>query len=375
MKNDLLLKKYRSRLIKEGIVSAVGYGLIIGACVDFLTAFVSWLCGYNGLWLSIGLGLGALSVSAVLLYFFRFRPTEKDVLRRVDGMGLEERMVTMKELEADESCIARLQREDACRKVSKVTPSQVKGAFPIFSLKAAVCVLMIASVLLGAGMTTVVGLASSGVIPSPGLINPNDPRENFVTVSYLVEGGGEIEVESEQVVEKGADAEPVVAVAEDGWMFVGWSDGYKNPGRTDRKLTEDLTVTARFEEISDGEGDGDGDSDGEVGEGDGADDIPDASGGSGEGGSDGDGGEGNGNGASGEGSGTGDGGQEGEGKGDGKGDGAGGGWSDGNQVIDGNTDYRNVYDIYYDMAMEILKNGGELPPELKEFIEKYYGSI
>ncbi|UKI12991.1 MAG: hypothetical protein L6V84_01315 [Oscillospiraceae bacterium] len=65
----------------------------------------------------------------------------------------------------------------------------------------------------------------------------------------------------------------------------------------------------------------------------------------------------------------------GDGKGNGRGDGAGGGWSDGNQIIDGKTDYRDVYDIYYDMAMEIVRNGGELPADLKAFIEKYYGSI
>ena len=47
----------------------------------------------------------------------------------------------------------------------------------------------------------------------------------------------------------------------------------------------------------------------------------------------------------------------------------------GNQIIDGKTDYRDVYDIYYDMAMEIVRNGGELPADLKAFIEKYYGSI
>lgn len=376
MKNDRLLKEYRSRLVKEGLVNSFGYGLTIGACVDFLTAFISWLCGYNGLWVSIGFGLGALAVSAAFLYFFKFRPMEKDVLRRVDGMGLEERMVTMRDFENDDSYMALLQREDACRKVSEVTSTQVKRSFPIFSLKAAAVVLMIASVLLGAGMTTVVGLASSGVIPSPGLVvNPNDPRENFVTVSYLVDGGGEIEFEPEQLVEKGADAEPVVAVAEDGWMFVEWSDGNKNPERTDRKLKEDLVVTARFEEVPDGTGDSDGDSDGEAGEGDGANDVPDASGGAGEGGNNGDGGEGNGNGANGEGSGSGEGGQEGEGNGNGKGDGAGGGWSDGNQVIDGNIDYRQIYEIYYDMAMEILNSGGEIPPELREFIEKYYGSI
>ena len=34
-----------------------------------------------------------------------------------------------------------------------------------------------------------------------------------------------------------------------------------------------------------------------------------------------------------------------------------------------------MYDTYYDQAMEIIRNGGELPDYLKDFIEKYYGSI
>ena len=78
---------------------------------------------------------------------------------------------------------------------------------------------------------------------------------------------------------------------------------------------------------------------------------------------------------SGEGSGTGTGGQEGQGQGNGQGDGAGGAWSDSNWVIDGETDYRDVYEMYYDMAMDILNNGGEIPPELREFIEDYFGSL
>lgn len=375
MKNDRMIEKYRDKLVKEAIVSSLGYGLIGGALVNFLTACVCWLFGYNGLWLCIGLGIGTFLLSAVLLYFFKFRPTEQGVLRRIDAMGLEERIVTMKELEQDDSYIARLQREDARQKESEVTSEQVKAAFPVFTWKAAAIACLVVSVLAGAGMTTVVGLTSAGVIPSPGLIDPDNPRDLPLAVSYLVEGGGEIEFLSEQLIEKGDDAEPVVAVAEDGWTFVEWSDGRKSPDRADKKIMEDLTVTARFEEVPDGGEDGDGDPSGEEGEGDGANDIPDASGGAGEGGSDGEGGEGNGNGGSGEGNGSGEGGQEGEGNGNGKGDGAGGGWSDGNQVIDGNTDYREILQIYYDMAMEILESGGELPPELKEFIEKYYGSL
>ena len=44
-------------------------------------------------------------------------------------------------------------------------------------------------------------------------------------------------------------------------------------------------------------------------------------------------------------------------------------------IIDGETDYRDVFDNYYNMAMELIESGSELPPELIEFIERYFGSL
>ena len=59
----------------------------------------------------------------------------------------------------------------------------------------------------------------------------------------------------------------------------------------------------------------------------------------------------------------------------GGGSGAGGGWSDNNQIIDGNTDYRDVLDQYLDLVMDLLENGGDIPPELLQFIEDYFGGL
>ena len=175
----------------------------------------------------------------------------------------------------------------------------------------------------------------------------------------------------------GENATPVVAVAEDGWIFVRWSDGGKTTQRTDYAVTADLVVTAIFEEIDeDGEGEEDGSMSDDV-EGDYDQNAPEAdeNDGAGNSGDAGDGGEGDGDGSTGEGSGQGSGGQEGEGNGDGQGEGAGGGWTDNNQIIDGSTDYRDVFETYYDLMLDILENGGTLPPELIEFIERYFGSL
>ena len=97
----------------------------------------------------------------------------------------------------------------------------------------------------------------------------------------------------------GEDGTQVVAVAEDGWMFVRWSDGNRDPARTDGSVTEDMEITAIFEEVPEDEDKDDNDSkvDGDE-EGDYDKDLsdPNENDGNGMGGSNGDGGEGDGEG-------------------------------------------------------------------------------
>ena len=76
---------------------------------------------------------------------------------------------------------------------------------------------------------------------------------NTVTVIYEVDGEGTIQGDREQTLEPGADATTVLAVAKDGWIFVGWDDGYLYPSRTDKGITESVTYVALFAE--DGSGD------------------------------------------------------------------------------------------------------------------------
>ncbi len=373
--NEQIIKTYRKRMAVSAITSSVCFGLMIGGGAAFIAALVSWLFSFNGVWVAVGTGLGAAAIAGVLLYFLKFRPTDKQVIRQIDRMGLEERTVTMMDLAGDTSTIAQMQRADAHARLENVNREQVRFAFPAFTIDKYAKIALAVALVLGVGMTTVCGLSAAGAIPSPNL---NDPvRDNFILVSYWVEEGGEIEGEADQILSLGEDATPVVAVAEDGWAFLRWSDGNKSTERTDLNVTADLTVTAIFEEISDEGDDEDGDSLDQNTDGDYDQNVPEQNegGGDGSGSTGGDGSDGNGDGGDGDGGGGGEGGQEGGGKGEGQGDGAGGGWSDSNQIIDGNTNYLDVFEQYYNMAMEILQNGGELPPELKEFIEEYYGSL
>lgn len=380
MKNsEKTFKKYYSRIAFEGIVKSFFLALVLGFGIAFVFSLVSWFFGYDaGLFLSIGLAVGITIIGTIIIYFAKFRPTTKDIARRVDRLGLEERLITMVEFEKDESYIAMRQREDAKRCMDEVNAERIKLA-----LSRGVVILAIVTVLMGSGMTVAVGLAKEGIIPSgEELITGQDPaQKDMVTISYLIEEGGEIvgdgpQVE-EQILEKGQDAYPVTAVAMDGWVFDGWSDGQTNPTRQDLNVQKNRQIYALFAFIEEGDGgdepgeDG-GASDGsdsesagdEPGEGDLSDSSQGDMGENGETSSD------NGEGESSD-SGQGDD-QEGDG---GASDGASGRWEDKNFIIDGKTYYGDELETYYEMAMDIIASGGELPEELKAFIEKYYDSI
>lgn len=70
---------------------------------------------------------------------------------------------------------------------------------------------------------------------------------NEYTLKYAAGEGGGVTGETEQVVKEGEDGSTVTAVADFGYKFVKWSDGVTTAERTDREVSEDITVTAEFE--------------------------------------------------------------------------------------------------------------------------------
>ena len=97
MKTEELFKKYRSRLNKEAILRSLAFGLLVGLSALAVSAFIVWMTGFKAYWISLVV-FGGVSVTAFLLfYFLKFKPSDYYIARRVDALGLEERMVTMKE--------------------------------------------------------------------------------------------------------------------------------------------------------------------------------------------------------------------------------------------------------------------------------------
>lgn len=350
MKNNTLFEQFRSRLVRIGIVKALIPALVIGFAVNFLLAFITWFLDLSlvvVLIVSIGAGVLAAAISAPIFYCKLFRPTTKMIARTVDRLGLEERIITMHELENDESYIAMRQREDAKESLSRVDRNQLK-----YNLSKALVISLCIVCVLGLSMTVVSSLAALDVISTgSGLIGSLFPPEEEIdpdtgkpierfTVIYVAGVNGSIQGQAIQTVKKGYDASPVLAVPDEGYEFLAWSDGLMTAERWDWEILEDFTVEAvfieeRMKQPGDGEGDGDGDSKGDAGN---KSDKPNSD------------------------------------DPDKSTDGAGrGGDTDNNTVINGETKYKDRFD--YKKSMDDVLEDESLSDELRDILANFFDSL
>ena len=334
-------KQYR-RLFTEAVLRSLVLGLVFGFGLAFLCAMALWIFDVNGWWMSfIGLAVGTL-VAAAILYFKKYHPTLVDSARRIDRLGLQERLITMVEYQNDDSFMAAYQREDAMQKLREVDPASIK-----LKVSISVIVALIISGILGTGMITVAGLSEAGLLPNfDDFVETVTPaqREVWHEVTYIIEDGGYIEGEADQLVLDGKDAESVVAVADEGYVFVGWDDGGKKPARTDRQITESQIFTAIFVPIDeDGEGAGMPGMDGPP------QDSPDSNS-----------------------TGSGETSTEGE---DANGNTGGGKYEEANQVIDGKVYYREILGMYRDELIAYLEESGDTLSDEERAIIEYYIQI
>ena len=220
-----VFNKFYGKLAREGLLKSLMVSASIAFVVAGLCAFATWFLGINALWISLGIIGGLTLILTPIFYFKKFRPTTKSIAKRLDSLGLEERILTMSELTSDDSYIAMKQREDAEEALKKVQPKSLKYAISWVTI---VC-LSVATVFTGAGMT-VNSLAANGVIADGGKIIEDlkpDPPEVFYTLKYvaidyktlvmygaIVESdGGMFDGNEEQLVAKGEDGEAILALA------------------------------------------------------------------------------------------------------------------------------------------------------------------
>ena len=253
MSKESIFQKYYKKLAGEGLLKSFLLALTIALFVETVILLAFWFVGIKRYWLSAGISVGVFAALVPSLYFLFFRPDTKAIAKRLDSLGLEERLLTMNELQNDESYIAMRQREDAKQALAKIDPKNVK-----IVLSKTLLVLLIVSFVCVGSMTTVTALANNGVIPENPL--PDDEvlhPENYYTVKYVGldynhqnilamdtpdEVGGMIEGADEQLIAKGERGDGVLAVAEPDWVFLGWGDGAEDPYREEEAVVVDDTT-------------------------------------------------------------------------------------------------------------------------------------
>ncbi len=342
-----LFDKYYSRLAREGMIKALFCGLTIAFVATTIVAGIFWYSAAKGGLLCSILTLVVVAGATVpLFYFKKFKPDAKQVAMRLDRIGLKERMITMTEFQGDESFLAQKQREDAHISLHALDTKRIR-----FKFSKMMIVAVAVAFALGTTSTTFAGLVETGVIkPGKEVIDnvlPIDPAD-YININYVIaEGEGLIEGDDLQIVEIGENCTEIIAVADDGYQFVEWSDGSKDPVRLDTGLTEDTTFEAIFAPIGEGEGDGEGEGEGEgepgAGKKPGRNPEPTK--------------------------------EDGEPQG-----GANGSYEENNLILDGTQkyleylmDYEKGSDITrYEEILAWLETADNLPPDLREFIQTYF---
>lgn len=240
---ERLLAQYRTRLATEGWIKSALCGLTVGFVLNLLYTLVCLVFGIKMFW--VGILLFALGTATTpIFYFARFKKSMRQVASRVDTLGLEERVLTMAQLEGDDSFMARRQREDTIHALKTVNASLIKLAVsvPLIVLCATTCVL---------SATAVTANAMVDVSLIQYISETKNGDASSYTVNYKVKDdvGGVIAGPLNQTIKAGQTGEPVQAIANDGYVFVGWSDGFESAFRADADVSADFIAYAIFTPI------------------------------------------------------------------------------------------------------------------------------
>ncbi len=276
-----LFSKYRSRLAKESLIKACLAGASLGLAVlfalsgvfYFVSPEIAWLPGAVW-WVPVAGFVLVSAIASLLFYNFKYKLSTQTVARRLDELGLDERIITMTEHENDTSYIAQRQREDAMKALNSVKADMLSLRVPA---KLIVCAAL--AVVIGGGAYTMNVLADTGVVAGGGsalegmLGGAGANGEYEYEITYDIEGDGEIGGEIFQIVKHGDDAETVYAEASDGWVFSHWAlpedletpieDGGTDPERTEMAVEEHIYLIAVFVELGENDPDGDPDPNGD----------------------------------------------------------------------------------------------------------------
>lgn len=320
--NDIL-NNFNKQLKKESFIKSIFFSSILSFSISIIVLLII-LFNFLSEYLFVIIFSIIIFLNLVLLIYIINKPNEKILSTRIDLLGLKERVLTMNELKGNDSFIANKQREDTIKQLDKIKNIN------LINISKKLKYVSISITLLYLCTVTFTVLAANGVIPHFKEENTFNP---YIELDYSADTGGVVLGETSQLIFIGESATEVLAVANSGYVFLKWSDGVVEPYRKDININSKQVIVAYFTKLDDNDiqqGDSDildFDEDGNMNDGSG-------------------------------------------------GDGASGEYDDtANNVVDGNTNYKDLYEQYYQESLDIISSGGTVPEYLKDLIDYYYKII
>ncbi len=179
MKKDDILEKYHAKVFKESVIKSLLYGLIAGCIVVGVVSFILFAFGTKNLLITLLLGFIIMLGVTIYVYKTKFRPTVNAVAKRIDELGLHERVITMVDYADNESLICVKQREDTQEKLANVGTKEIKFKFSKLSLVLLAFVLILAgSSLLLPNRRSGIGANSNNSTSSSGSFNNSTNSSN-----------------------------------------------------------------------------------------------------------------------------------------------------------------------------------------------------
>lgn len=126
------IRSFRRKLNLEAGIRAVFIGLVTSLSGGAIVLLYGRLAKQE-LWITeAGFLAGVLLlVTSFLSYWILFRPNKKEILGRIDALGLEERVITMEELRGKETVMAKKQRQDTKERLSELSTGSMQMKFYI----------------------------------------------------------------------------------------------------------------------------------------------------------------------------------------------------------------------------------------------------
>lgn len=235
------------RIRRNGLIKSALLSVFVAFLAVAVFAAVGWFVGFKLIWLYAVAFVGVFACAFPMFYFIKYKCSAEQAAAKIDALGLEERILTMKKLENDDSYIARRQRADALEALSKVNEKRLS-----FVLSTALIIGLTLSAELCIGMTTISALAANNVIGSGKDYVSGEPNEVVsYHLTYMAGDGGTLLGELAQTVNEGENGTYVIAIPDEGYVFVKWSDASRDSVRIDQEVTANVTVTAVFERLDD----------------------------------------------------------------------------------------------------------------------------